>query len=77
MVEKKLIEVRCPGLSFDKTKNKYVKCNKLCLKAYPGSSGQCYCRHCKTLFNFYIPEDATNILDVKKKIKKKKKRGGG
>ena len=67
-MEKKLIEVRCPGLSFDKTKNIFVKCNKLCLKATPGSSGQCYCRHCKTLFNFYIPEDATSVLDVKYKI---------
>ncbi len=62
----KLIEVRCPGQVLDKNK-KLLKCNKLCLKVYPGSSGEIQCRHCKLKFRFYVDSQANSIMSVRAK----------
>lgn len=67
MEQTRLLEVRCPASVLDKTKNKLVKCNKLCVKVYPGSSGEIQCRHCKTRFHFYVDSQANSILSVKAK----------
>ena len=64
----RLFEIRCPGHTFDKTKNEVVPCNKLCLKVYPGSSGECQCRHCKLRFQFYVDSQANSILSVRAKF---------
>lgn len=67
MEEQKLIEVRCPAQVLDKTKNQLIKCNKLCVKVYPGSSGEIQCRHCKTRFHFYVDSQAKSMLSVRAK----------
>lgn len=65
MEEERLFEVRCPGNSWDKTKKEVIKCNKLCLKVFPGSSGECQCRHCKLKFRFYVDNQARTRLAVR------------
>lgn len=67
MEESRLLEVRCPAMVLDKTKNQQIRCNKLCVKVYPGSSGEIQCRHCKTRFHFYVDSQAKSILSVKAK----------
>ena len=48
-----------------KNKEKFVKCNKLCVKVFPGSSGEIVCRACKRRFRFYVDSQAKSILSVK------------
>lgn len=67
MDESRLLPVRCPGMVMDKAKGELVKCNKLCVKVYPGSSGEIQCRHCKLRFHFYVDSQAKSILSVKAK----------
>ena len=67
MQQERLLEVRCPGQVYDKVKDELVKCNKLCVKVYPGSSGEIQCRHCKIKFNFYVDSQAKSILSVRAK----------
>jgi len=68
MEEGKLIEVRCPAMVWDKTKQKLLKCNKLCVKVYPGSSGEIQCRHCKMRFRFYVDSQAKSVLSVRARV---------
>lgn len=65
MEQGKLFEVRCPGQVLDKTKNELMKCNKLCVKVYAGSSGEIKCQHCKLKFRFYVDSQAKSLLSVK------------
>ena len=65
--DSRLIQIRCPGQVLDKTKNELVPCNKLCLKVFPGSSGEVMCRHCKLKFRFYVDSQAKSLLAVKAK----------
>ena len=67
MEEGKLIEIRCPGQTFNANKNELIPCNKLCCKVYPGSSGECQCRACKLKFRFYVDSQANSIMSVKTK----------
>lgn len=67
MDDERLIPVRCPNMVYDKVKNELIKCDKLCLKVFPGSSGECVCRHCKLKFRFYVDSQAKSILSVKAK----------
>ncbi len=67
MEESRLLPVRCPGMVMDKSKGELVKCNKLCLKVYPGSSGEVQCRHCKLRFHFYVDSQARSMLSVRAK----------
>lgn len=67
MEESRLFPVRCPGMVMDKSKGELVKCNKLCLKVYPGSSGEVQCRHCKLKFHFYVDSQAKSMLSVRAK----------
>lgn len=48
-----LIEVRCPFERPSKDGHVYA-CNKLCVKVYPGSSGETYCRFCEKHFEFEV-----------------------
>lgn len=66
MDERRLIPIRCPAMVRDKN-DKLVKCNKLCVKVYPGSSGEIQCRGCKRRFRFYVDSQAKSILSVKAK----------
>lgn len=65
-MQNKLLEIRCPGQTTDKH-GKLVKCNKLCVKVYPGSSGEIQCRSCKLRFNFYVDSQAKSLLSVRMK----------
>lgn len=67
MEQARLLEVRCPSNIYNKTTGKTIRCNKLCVKVYPGSSGEIQCRHCKTRFNFYVDSQARSVLSVKAK----------
>ena len=64
----KLFEVRCPNIITDKN-DKKRRCNKLCVKVRPGSSGEIQCRGCKTKFDFYVDSQAKSILSVKTRTK--------
>lgn len=67
MERERLLEVRCPGQVLDKKQGELIKCNKLCVKVFPGSSGEIQCRHCKLKFRFYVDSQAKSILSVKAK----------
>ena len=66
MDEGRLIPVRCPAMLTDKN-GKLIKCNKLCVKVFPGSSGEVICRGCHRKFRFYVDSQAKSILSVKAK----------
>lgn len=66
MEDERLISVRCPAMIVDKNGN-LIKCNKLCVKVFPGSSGEVICRGCKRKFRFYVDSQAKSILSVKAK----------
>ena len=61
--EDKLIEVRCPAILTTK-KGHTIRCDHLCCIAGAGSLVRIKCRHCKTVFEAYIPDDAKSMLDV-------------
>lgn len=65
MDDGRLLPVRCPGMVMDKKKGELVKCNTLCVKVFPGSSGEAFCRHCKMRFRFYVDSQAHSSLAVK------------
>ena len=65
MEDERLFEVRCPGKVYDKTKGELMNCNKLCVKVFPGSSGEIQCRHCKLRFRFYVDSQAKSRLSVR------------
>ena len=67
MEQGRLLEVRCPAMVWDKKNDKSIKCKKLCVKVYPGSSGECSCRSCKARFQFYVDSQARSILSVRAK----------
>lgn len=66
MEDERLISVRCPAMLTDKN-GKLIKCNKLCVKVFPGSSGEIQCRGCKRRFRFYVDSQARSIMSVKAK----------
>lgn len=64
MDDSKLMPVRCPRMIKTKT-GELIKCNKLCVKVFPGSSGEIQCRSCKARFRFYVDSQAKSTLAVK------------
>lgn len=66
MEDARLISIRCPAMVPDKN-GKLLKCDKLCVKVFPGSSGEVICRGCKRKFRFYVDSQAKSILSVKAK----------
>ena len=64
MDDERLIPVRCPAMIKDKNGN-IIKCNKLCVRVFPGSSGECVCRGCRRKFRFYVDSQARSMLSVK------------
>lgn len=66
MEDSRLIAIRCPSMVTDKNGN-VIKCNKLCARVFPGSSGELMCRGCKRKFRFYVDSQAKSILSVKAK----------
>lgn len=67
MDAERLFEVRCPQLVKAKGSDEKVKCNHLCVKVFPGSSGEIKCRHCGLTFNFYVDSQAKSLISVKAK----------
>lgn len=65
MDEGRLIPVRCPAQVKNRTTGELMRCNKLCVKVYPGSSGEIQCRSCKMRFQFYVDSQAKSLLSVK------------
>lgn len=63
----KLFEIRCPAMVKPKKSKQLMKCNHLCVKVYPGSSGEAKCRHCQMVFNFYVDSQAQSMLSVRVK----------
>lgn len=61
--DEKLVEIRCPA--WLTTKRGYrMRCDHLCCIANVGSLIRIKCRHCKSLFEAYVPEDAKSLVDV-------------
>lgn len=63
----RLFEIRCPQMIKPKGSDELVKCNHLCVKVYPGSSGEIKCRHCGLTFNFYVDSQAKSLISIKAK----------
>ncbi len=61
--DSKLVEVRCPAILTTK-KGRTIRCDHLCCIAAAGSIVRIKCRHCKSVFEAYIPADAKSSLDV-------------
>ena len=61
--DERLVEIRCP--SWQKTKKGYdIRCDHLCCIANAGSLVRIKCRHCKAIFEAYVPNDAQSLVDV-------------
>lgn len=60
---KKLVEIRCPAILTTK-KGRTIRCDHLCCIADAGSLVRIKCRHCKTTFEAYVPDDAKSMVDV-------------
>jgi len=56
---KKLFPVRCPFERLSRTDGKLYRCNSLCVRVRPNSSGEAHCRKCRLLFNFDCDNDGT------------------
>lgn len=54
--EKTLLDIRCP-FQVNSKKGFIYKCNRLCVRVYPGSSGETWCGMCKKNFNFEVADD--------------------
>lgn len=65
--EEKLVEIRCPAQQTTK-KGYTIRCDHLCCIANTGSLIRIKCRHCKTVFEAYVPDDATSLVDVAYRI---------
>ena len=65
MDDSRLMPIRCPAMVIDKKNDKLIKCNKLCVKVFPGSSGECQCSRCKAKFRFYVDSQAKSLLSVR------------
>jgi len=65
MEEERLFPIRCPGLTYNKKTGELVKCNRLCVRVAPGSSGECLCQKCKMRFRFSVDSQARSVLSVK------------
>ena len=51
-----LVEVRCP---LPRKGDPSKQCNRLCLKAKPGSSGEAYCPRSDATFEFHVDDPNT------------------
>lgn len=67
--EERVVEIRCPAQLTTK-KGREIRCDHLCCIAGAGSLIRIKCRHCKTVFEAYVPEDAKSPLDVAYRIVK-------
>jgi hypothetical protein len=60
-----LIDIRCPFKRKSKSDGIIRLCNHLCVKVYPGSSGETRCTRCNLNFEFEVDkqtdEQKTNI----------------
>ena len=65
--DEKLVEIRCPAEQVTK-KGYKIRCDHLCCIANTGSLVRIKCRHCKTIFEAYVPENATSLIDVAYRI---------
>lgn len=65
---KKLIEIRCTFNRTSKTDNITRVCNHLCVKVYPGSSGEAWCARCGLNFEFEVNQQSysRNIVRVQR-----------
>jgi hypothetical protein len=64
----KLTEIRCTFKRKSKTDSKIRVCNHLCVKVYPGSSGETWCSRCNLSFEFEVNTQSysRNIVRVQK-----------
>lgn len=70
----RLFEVRCPNRILNKNTGKEQRCNHLCVKVEPGSSGEVKCRYCGQVFNFFVDDKSTSLINVKAKTKENDER---
>ena len=63
----RLVEIRCPAELTTK-KGYKLRCDHLCCIANAGSLIRIKCRHCKTVFEAYVPDDAKSLVDVAYRI---------
>ena len=69
----KLVDVRCPFKRTSKSDGKTRSCNHLCVKVYPGSSGETWCSRCNLTFEFEVDnqsKEQKSMVRVKHEDKK-------
>ena len=55
-----LIDVNCPfNQRTSKGTSPYKKCNRICVRVYPGSAGEVWCRTCRLPFCFEVGSQST------------------
>jgi len=52
--EHKLTDIKCPFKKRSKSSGMLYTCNRVCVKVYPGSAGEVWCRSCKLTFAFEV-----------------------
>lgn len=67
MIQNNLIEIRCPFKRTNKFSKKLEDCHSLCIKVYPGSSGEAKCPKCKLTFEFVVDNQANQRTFVQPK----------
>lgn len=69
-VKSELVDVNCPFQKKDRHTQQLRTCNKLCVRVYPGSSGETFCTVCKLTFEFDVqPQVAVNTRVNVKPVK--------
>ena len=56
MEQNKLIDIRCPFKRTSKSDGITRLCNHLCVKVYPGSSGETWCSRCNLTYEFEVDD---------------------
>ena len=62
-----LVEIRCPFEKKSKTTKEMYTCNRICVKVYPGSAGEAFCRSCHLPFEFEVDQQAKSQTGVRVK----------
>ena len=62
-----LVDIRCPFKRTGKNDGITRLCNHLCVKVFPGSSGETWCSRCNLTFEFEVDSQARNTIGVRVK----------
>lgn len=64
-----LIDIRCPFKKTSKVDGLTYTCNRVCVRVFPGSSGEAKCKECHLFFEFEVDIQAKPVTGVRVKTK--------